>query len=243
MERVVSIEGIGQVTFAQSRQARQITLSIRPHKGVRVSYPPGVSEAQVLHFLAQKKEWIRSGQARMAAHEQELHDARTHFTPSMQFATRYHTLHFEAHSFPQYKIRICNGKILVRYPQTADHQDFDFQQAARYAIEKAWRLEAQRLFPARVEQWARQLNLRVARVKITQSKGRWGSCSSTNNINLSLYLMQLPDHLIDYVILHELAHVIEKNHGPGFWALLNRFCNNRAKEYDKAVNVYRIGIY
>ena len=66
--------------------------------------------------------------------------------------------------------------------------------------------------------------------------------SYTNNINLNLHLMRLPEALRDYVILHELAHTIEKNHGAGFWRLLENICPG-SKHLDKQMKAYRISIY
>ena len=77
------------------------------------------------------------------------------------------------------------------------------------------------------------------RVSVRKSRTRWGSCSSVNNINLSIYLMLLPLHLIDYVILHELVHTIHKNHSPDFWRMLDELTGN-ARELAKEIRRYRI---
>ena len=70
---------------------------------------------------------------------------------------------------------------------------------------------------------------RLVRNAITGSRGRWGSCSGTGSINLSCYLMLLPPHLMDYVLLHELSHTKEMNHGPRFWELLDSMTGGRAR--------------
>ena len=57
-------------------------------------------------------------------------------------------------------------------------------------------------------------------IKITGAKTRWGSCSSKNSINFSWRLVMADDEIIDYVIVHELAHIKELNHSPRFWAVV-----------------------
>ena len=68
-------------------------------------------------------------------------------------------------------------------------------------------------------------------VSINSAQSRWGSCSYLKHINLSFYLLLLPQHLIEYVLLHELCHTVEMNHGPRFYALLNSVCGGHAEDY------------
>ena len=65
-------------------------------------------------------------------------------------------------------------------------------------------------------------------MKIQTSKTRWGSCSASNSINLSVYLMTLPSHLMDYVILHELCHTVHHDHSDAFWALMDKVTDGKA---------------
>ncbi|MGM0534380.1 MAG: M48 family metallopeptidase [Campylobacterota bacterium] len=71
--------------------------------------------------------------------------------------------------------------------------------------------------PARTQELAQTTGLLPQAVKVTKAKTRWGSCSGKNNINLSCYLMKLPKEVIDYVIIHELCHIVHKNHSKRFW--------------------------
>lgn len=78
----------------------------------------------------------------------------------------------------------------------------------------------------------------VTDVRVSSAKGRWGSCSSKGSINLSLYLVLLPKHLQDYVLQHELTHLIEMNHSPRFWARLDEVCAGNAKALRKEMRDY-----
>jgi len=125
-----------------------------------------------------------------------------------------------------------NGILTIDTPSQYDIKNDNIQLAIKRSLIHALRHEAKRVLPNKVITFANKLNLSVAEVKINSSKGRWGSCSNKKNINLSLFLLMLPEHLIDYVILHELAHTIEMNHSAKFWQLLDTFCDGKARELD-----------
>jgi predicted metal-dependent hydrolase len=91
------------------------------------------------------------------------------------------------------------------------------------------RQQAALFLPKELERLAKEHGFKYSSVKIQKSKTRWGSCSSKATVNLSLYLMLLPPHLIEYVLLHELCHTLQMNHSPAFWALLDKHTNGKAK--------------
>lgn len=104
---------------------------------------------------------------------------------------------------------------------------------------RALKKRATEYFPPLVALWASRFGLSFRSIKISKARTRWGSCSSTKNISLSFYLMLVPAHLMDYVILHELAHTCEMNHGPRFWELLNRMTDGKASALRKELQEYR----
>lgn len=77
--------------------------------------------------------------------------------------------------------------------------------------------------PKRVEHYAKIMGLAVPSVKITSAKKRFGSCSYTNGLCFSLFLMKYPIQAIDYVVVHELAHIRYKNHSAAFYALIKKY--------------------
>lgn len=88
---------------------------------------------------------------------------------------------------------------------------------------RAWRAEAKRLLPDRAAYWSRIMGLTPKAVKITAARTRWGSCSAVGNINLSCRLMGKPAEAVDYVIVHELAHLKYMNHSAAFYRLVARY--------------------
>ena len=108
-------------------------------------------------------------------------------------------------------------------------------------MEDELRQKALAYLPHRTAELAKKHGFSYRRVSVRRSRTRWGSCSVVNNINLSIFLMQLPDHLIDYVILHELVHTVHKNHSADFWKRLDIHTGN-VRGLASEMKKYRITI-
>lgn len=76
----------------------------------------------------------------------------------------------------------------------------------------------------RVRSWSNHMDTTYKGVHITSASTRWGSCNYANSLNFTWRLIGAPLEIIDYVVIHELAHTKHKNHGPQFWKLVSQFC-------------------
>ena len=94
--------------------------------------------------------------------------------------------------------------------------------------------------PQRVAYLAAKHSLHYGRVTIRATRSKWGSCTAEGNISLSLYLMTLPEHLRDYIIIHELCHTVHHNHSPRFHALVDKLTEGRERELAKELRQYSI---
>ena len=88
---------------------------------------------------------------------------------------------------------------------------------------KALIAQAKEYLPMRVDYWSDIMGLTPTGLKITSARTRFGSCSGKNSICFSWRLMQYPPEAIDYVVVHELAHIRHHNHSPAFYALIERY--------------------
>lgn len=104
---------------------------------------------------------------------------------------------------------------------------------------EALRREARKVLPVRLAELAAEHGFEYNQVRIKHNVSNWGSCSSKGNINLNLNLMRLPEHLRDYVMLHELCHLRYMNHGKEFHALLESLCPNH-RELRKRLKEYKL---
>ncbi len=94
--------------------------------------------------------------------------------------------------------------------------------------------------PARVERLSQRTGLRYTKLTIRAARTKWGSCSGCNNLSLSLFLMTLPEHLRDYVIIHELCHTVHHDHSPRFHALVDRLTGGNEKALARELRAWSI---
>ena len=109
-------------------------------------------------------------------------------------------------------------------------------------LPKIKREEAREKLGNRLSELAQKHNFQYNRVSIRNQKTRWGSCSSKDNISLNMKLLHLPDHLIDYILLHELVHTRVKNHSKSFWDELETVVPN-ARSIDKQLREYQYCLF
>jgi predicted metal-dependent hydrolase len=138
-----------------------------------------------------------------------------------------------------YYFSLKDGTLYVACPHHTDFAAENVQTALHRGIEKILHAEAWRKLPKRLQELATLYHLSFQQVRINGSRGRWGSCSRRKSINLSFFLMLLPDHLIDYVLLHELTHTLEMNHSSKFWQKLDQFTQNQAKKLRQELKSYK----
>lgn len=92
------------------------------------------------------------------------------------------------------------------------------------ALARFYQRTARTYFTERIGLWSQRMGLVPNRVALSSARGRWGSCTSSGSLRLNWRLMQAPPAVIDYVVIHELAHLAELNHSPRFWAIVEAHC-------------------
>jgi predicted metal-dependent hydrolase len=237
-EKVFEHKDFGKVRMIKSTRTRRISISAKPFHPLRVTLPVFESFSRAERFLDEKEKWIHKTLEKI----HRLEDQFTVFKEDTPYKTREHELRVERIDGGLPKVSLKDKGIIVHLPVTTDIQSPEIQDLIRLGIQAAWRKEARKYLPARLNELARRHQLPFNRVSIRNNRSRWGSCSQKNNINLSLHLMRLPDHLIDYILLHELAHTVHKHHGRHFWESMEKICPG-ARSLDKELRGYRMEIY
>jgi predicted metal-dependent hydrolase len=232
--KIIEFKDIGEVSFIRKPSVRNLKIIVRPLKGVQVSVPRYISFESAGKFVEEKRSWIRKSQLKFSRYK----NAISSFAEKSTFTTRDHQLVLKRHAKATLHTVIRNGLITVSFPEFAEVTDPRIQKCIRKAILQAWRIEAARHLPEMTRKLAEKFRLTYNRITVRDNKTRWGSCSRGNNISLNIHLMRLPQHLTEYVILHELNHTIHKHHQKAFWQNLDLLTDGKARQLDKELNKY-----
>lgn len=199
------------VDYRLVRSSRRTLGMTIDQRGLRVGASPRTSLADIERFLRHNAAWVLKKLDEWHGHGQARH------------------------------LAICDGAILpvlgedcvVRIEPGANRvrwightlilqarPDADLRQLARRAL----RNRALEVFQDRAAHYAARLHRPLPRVALSNAQTRWGSCSEKTGIRLSWRLIHAPPRLLDYVVAHEMAHLVEMNHSPRFWAVVERLC-------------------
>lgn len=247
MQKIFSHTGIGEVVYTKRVQSRTIKISVSRSRGVRVSLPLYTSYAKAAEFVEANLERIRKLLQKPERAKVPGGDPMTGVLPEEN--------------------RVAAGATDPDRKRTPGiHPDggvgggSDRSGDASYGLHTpkelaAIRKRAHQILPVRLAEISEKLNATILvrnklgirrdkpfaynRLAIKNNRTNWGSCSSARNINLNMHLVNLPPELMNFVIIHELCHLVYPNHGPRFHALVDAACNGREQELSRALKAYR----
>ena len=210
-----------KIEIRRGANIKYLSIRMAPGRGVWVNVPYGVSEETVKRFLAEKKEWIDANTVKIKEYEQRT---STSFDANTEITTKMHRIRIElvAEKHPRYTMK--GSDITFHIPTIMSSSQRN--ELMKQMMVNVYKFEAQRYLPPRVMELSAKLKLPFGRLSFRNNISNWGSCSHQNDISLNVKLMKLPDAIIDYVIVHELCHIKEKNHSAAFWALVEKYCPN-----------------
>ena len=192
-------------------RARRYLLRLLADGSVRLTVPRGGSVAAARRFAAAQTAWLGQQLARLA--QRPARPADWSAGTAVCFRGGWHPLEMVEPG----RFRLADE--FIRVPAAAP---------LRAAVETHLRRLAARELPPRVRELAGRHGVAVARVSVRNQKSRWGSCSRRGTISLNWRLIQTPEFVRDYIILHELMHVRQMNHSDRFWREVAGVCPDYA---------------
>ncbi|MHB9054905.1 MAG: M48 family metallopeptidase [Paludibacteraceae bacterium] len=223
---------IGLITFNQNVRARRISIRILSDS-LLVNLPRGYQEKDALKFI----EGIRD---KIIKRQKSVRKASILLVEGKTLTTLTFDVFIRKCDRKAIFASLKSGILSIECPYDLNIEHKQTQTCFWNAINYFLRKEAKRILPHRTSVLADEFGFSFIDVKIQSSKTRWGSCNQRKNINLSFYLMLLPQHLVDYVILHELCHTMELNHSPKFWKWMDKVTDGQAINMRSELKKYSI---
>jgi len=188
---------------------------------VEIRAPLKISKKQIDEIITSKLSWIESNQKRAL----KALEGKKSFAPSFGDFVLFRGV--------QTRIVKSQNRIPGFEEGNLYLPDGLSPEAIRLAAIDAYKKAAKLLFARKVEAYSKIIGVKPAAVKVNSAKTRWGSCSGKNSINFSWRLVMAEDDVIDYVVIHELAHIIHHNHSPSFWFLVQSVMPDYAAKREK----------
>lgn len=199
-----------EYSVQRSAKRRNLTITVERDRSVVVHAPEGISDEKIRQTVDSKRQWIYE----KTGHPQKYRGLP--HPPGKELVSGESALYLGR----QYRIEVVKTGLTEVY----FNQRF-FIPAAQgekrvEALREWYAGKAKEKIVPRVKGHARELGVDVAVIKIVDSRYRWGSCTLKNNVGFNWRLIKAPMFVIDYVIIHELAHLIESNHTSRFWNII-----------------------
>lgn len=207
------------------KNIKNIRLSVHPPNGqVKVSAPKRMTDEGIRLFVVSRLSWVKKQRLRFENQEKipemEYISGESHY----YFGERY-LLNAIYGSTNKSNVEIRNDEYIDLYIKNGSDKE------KREKVMKEWyRKELKAVIPEFIEKWEKIMNLKVNDWGVKQMKTRWGTCNiNAKRIWINLELVKKPHHCLEYIVVHEMAHLIERGHGERFKAIMDKYYPNWRK--------------
>ncbi len=201
----------------RSPRATRVRIIVSLNK-IEVVAPPAVTEQHLHKFVSDKQQWILASQSKllskMPAQPTPIRYSAGSLIP---FQGQHYPLTIALTQQKQVKVHFNNHFIIQQPDSLNDEQAHD---AIKTALTQWLKQQAKVQVHHYVSRHATTYQLKPRSIIIRQQKSRWGSCGIHNDININWLLIMAPPEVLEYVVVHELCHIKERNHSPAFWRLV-----------------------
>jgi predicted metal-dependent hydrolase len=196
------------------RKRKTLVIQMEPLEKILVLSPIGLSEDYIIEKVLSKGEWILKKLA--AFKDTGLLNLKKQFVTGelFLFLGKDHKLQVLLNrNIVRPKVELVQNNIFIFSPLKE-------REILKEALQKWMKKEANKIIPRKVDYFKKILMAEPAQIKIKEQKRRWGSCSSRGNIYFNWRIIMAPHQVIDYIVVHEIAHLIHRNHSPVFYKLV-----------------------
>jgi len=202
------------------KDIKNVHLSVHPPTGrVRIAAPNRMKLDTIRVYAISKLDWIKKNQDKMQAQERETPREYLNRESHYVWGKRYLLKVQEAAQIPSVELKHSQILLTVRPGSNTEKKE---------AILSAWyRDEVRKAADPLIEAWEKKLQVRSAQCYVQRMKTKWGSCNpSTHSIRLNSDLAKKPRECLEYIVVHELIHLLEPSHNARFTSLMDKFMPN-----------------
>ncbi|MEZ2720179.1 M48 family metallopeptidase [Paenalcaligenes hominis] len=197
------------------RTNRRKTASIRVEEGaVSVVVPASISVEKIDQLLVSKRLWIKEKMALQRALA-PVTDKQFVSGEAFPYLGRNYRLKVEQGSFVP--VKLLQGQLVVQTPEGSQQPHM-----IRNALVRWYKRQASQKIKEKVKRYAPMIGVEPLRVTIKTFSSRWGSCTAKGEIEFNWRIMLAPNRMVDYVVVHELCHLIHHDHSPDFWQEMSK---------------------
>jgi predicted metal-dependent hydrolase len=219
MERSLVQYGTTAIPYAIQRSNRRKTVSIAidPDRGVIVTAPTAAPIAKLDDVVHRKAAWVVERLRRHSSSPPPPPEKEFVSGASFLYLGRQYRLKVQPGAVERPDVRLLRGWLTVTLPDGRDGPS-----SVGKALVEWYRKHAGERVPERASQWAGKVGVAVPQVLVRDQRKRWASCDKAGVLRVNWRIIQAPMRLVDYVVAHELVHLVHPDHTPEFWARLGR---------------------
>ena len=155
-EKIIHVNGIGDIKLKKNKRSKAVSITIRPHKGIIVNMPYYLPFSEALKIIEMRRDWINKNLPRV----RQIENKKTIFTEISEFKTRSRVLNILSHPGEKFTAQLTNDQIILNYPASAVITNPQIQELIRKAIQWALKAEAKEYLPSRIQYFSKLLDLK-----------------------------------------------------------------------------------
>ena len=211
--------------FLEKPELKSHYITVEKGKTVILKGKP-ITEAKANSLILKKARWIinKLSIVEGVAENDIVTGSRIQF-----LGKKYYVLIIFSEGIDKPRIHFNHSKFTINLPENQTN----IQETIRVELDDYYRIQAKERLIPRIEKWSEKTGLHYNKLRFLKFEKRWGSCTHENTILINYLAIKLPYSLIDYLIVHELCHTIEKSHSKSFYSLVSKHVPNWKTLEDK----------
>ena len=184
---------------------------------VKVTVPKNLSDQRIEELIKNRTVWIRQ---KLKIQTESIRPKAKEYVNGETFSYLGRNYRMKCVTGSTGGVKLKNGYLTV--PTESDTTGSHYESSVKAALKEWYRSRALDKLNEKTQRYSSIIGVSPKSVDVKEYKSRWGSCSSTGDVSYNWRIIIAPHHIVDYIVVHELCHLIEHNHGPRYWKHVER---------------------